>query len=185
MHGFNDQPFRRPTYPTERVLAIELFKHLSIANKAYGSSKHQTILYDVPKSLDAITLPRQNDNAEYILIAKLAHLGLVFIQDEWHYDPDGCLSDRKTQITHMSYPYWEERRCPLVDSSDIHIYPANIIISHLERPKWLYFYDITERMNPTKKINAALKKKLEQNGWQEKQIADFWTFLQEIKGSYS
>lgn len=50
--------------------------------------------------LGSIALEKQG--VDNLLVGKLAHLGLVYIDDEWDYDPRSYLSTFKVKTTHIS-----------------------------------------------------------------------------------
>lgn len=69
VHGFSEEPFRLPTYVTDRTLALEMARQLARIEQAIGAGKHDTSITKDNKAIGPITLVRRKVVEETLMAA--------------------------------------------------------------------------------------------------------------------
>jgi hypothetical protein len=82
----------------------------------YGG-KNKKGFFKFPMSFDTVIMRRKKSHG--LLSTKLAHLGLVMIEDKRYYNPLNNLAPLNVKVIHIPQPYYEEHWS--LQSSDLKV----------------------------------------------------------------
>lgn len=148
MCGFIGKPFLLPACVTDRVLALEVFRQVCVIDFMFCSNESvkKKGFFTCPKSFKSVTLVKKQSHK--LLEEKLAHLGLVLINDKWEYNPFNDLPEPHMKVTHVPRPYWEKPLNPRTGREEDFVELAQIPTLDTRGP-WhkLYFSVVVAKDN--------------------------------------